>query len=1317
MAGPAADLSPQILSDLRVADRGRPLLSAAGLRLELWEACCLAFTDRALLRREVERLETNGREGNADASELAARVRELRARTLPLLERLRAFLGPASGGSEEAERREMVLGFIAGSPAALQSAERWVSEPERLRPEAALKLQVIETLVERYRRALRERPGEGLGAPSGLRAEPRDGRIEISRDPFPGASSYILKRAEGAELPFLPVALTRETRHADASAVDGSTYRYAVVAITALGESSASYPVEAATAPPPPAPAGVDVSPASGEVSITWTPVSGAGGYRVYRAPAPHGPWAAVADVAVPGHTDGGLPDGVPHYYCIRAVTPAGEGPASEPVRALPLGGGPGAPGRLMAVPGDRQVLLRWSPGRDATAHVLLRSDRPGAPPVEVARPESTMHLDAGLENGASYVYVVRALGAGGRSADSPPVEARPLGPPPAPANLAAALGADRLTLSWDASKGADGYTVRRAIAADGPFAPLAEVVEVRCDDTIVEEGRTYFYAVAARNAAGEGPGSPPLRVRFVSRPPAPRNLSARPEGLRVRLAWDAVAGATGYRIRRATGASEELRHSDVAEWTDEAAEGGRTVVYAVRAVNEAGEGPEAAPVVVTPVAPPPPPSGLSARPGDARVSLRWDPVPGAERYSVRRSEGPEGPFTELPATEGTEAVDTGVANGTEYVYRVVAVNEGGESAPADPVTARPAEPPPAPSGLRAAGSDATVLLEWTPAAGAARYRVERAAAADGSFEELAVTAAASHRDGPLENGKTYSYRVSALNDSGASPPSETVTATPVAPPQVPQGIRGRHGDRQVTILWEPVEGATHYRVKRATDRNGPWATAGSTARETFTDTDLENGTTYFYMVRALNAGGKGPYSKRLRATPLSPPPAPSDLSASPGDGEVALSWPEVPKALRYIVKRGTSPAGPYSHAGRTTEPSFVDSGLRNGSTVYYLVSAVNPSGEGPPAAVEATPLPIPEAPEQVVAAPGDGRVALSWAPTAWASSYKVKGSLSPEGPYATLGTPSSPSWIEEGLENGTTRFYVVSALNARGEGPESIVVQAVPSAPPPAPAGFRARAGAGRVDLAWDGWPTADRFRVKRSETAGGPYAVVGNPVAPAYADFGVRNGRTYFYRITALNAAGESAPSDEAAACPSSPAGRGDEVPTLEQFQAGIVGGDPLPTGVDPDRVLDLRRVEQLRTLLEGTGQRFEAWELAALIAKEGPGVRRTLDELLRLKNEGDSDAFEAGALALFDRILAVRSGLGGLVRRLRAYVELLGLPAPDPEAMEIALSFVVAAERSRARAELWLEDPLRHREPAAAYFRKALEIAGGYLDAMKR
>jgi len=79
------------------------------------------------------------------------------------------------------------------------------------------------------------------------------------------------------------------------------------------------------------------------------------------------------------------------------------------------------------------------------------------------------------------------------------------------------------------------------------------------------------------------------------------------------------------------------------------------------------------------------------------------------------------------------------------------------------------------------------------------------------------------------------------------------------------------------------------------------------------------------------------------------PPPAPTGLSAIPGDGQVALSWNAVPGATSYTVKMSTTMGGTHSpvQAG-ITGTSFTVLGLANGVPVFFIVNAVNAVGESP---------------------------------------------------------------------------------------------------------------------------------------------------------------------------------------------------------------------------------------------------------------------------------------------------------------------------------------------------------------------------------
>jgi fibronectin type 3 domain-containing protein len=269
-------------------------------------------------------------------------------------------------------------------------------------------------------------------------------------------------------------------------------------------------------------------------------------------------------------------------------------------------------------------------------------------------------------------------------------------------------------------------------------------------------------------------------------------------------------------------------------------------------------------------------------------------------------------------------------------------------------------------------------------------------------------------------------------------------SSTPTPPP-APVNLTATAGNAQVTLTWSASSGATSYNVLRSTASGGPYSqVATGVTTTTSTDTGLTNGQTYYYVVQAVNSAGPSANSNEASATPTCAlPAAPAGLSATPGDSQVSLSWTVVSGATGYNVKRSTNGSSYVTIAYGWPTTSYTDPGLTNGTTYYYVVSAVSSCGEGANSTqVSATPsaVTVPAAPTGLTATAGPGakKITLSWTGSSGATSYNVKRGTTSGGPYTTIATTTATGFTNIGLTSGKTYFYVVSAVNSAGTSPNS---------------------------------------------------------------------------------------------------------------------------------------------------------------------------------------------------------------------------------------------------------------------------------------
>ena len=184
----------------------------------------------------------------------------------------------------------------------------------------------------------------------------------------------------------------------------------------------------------------------------------------------------------------------------------------------------------------------------------------------------------------------------------------------------------------------------------------------------------------------------------------------------------------------------------------------------------------------------------------------------------------------------------------------------------------------------------------------------------------------------------------------------------------------------------------------------------------------------------------------------------------------------------------------------------------------------------------------MPATPTGLTATAGVGSISLSWAATTNATAYTLKRSTTgTAGSFALLASPTGTSYVDSGLAGSTRYYYTVSAKNDSGESAASDPVSAsTPVGPPAAPAPT-ATAGNATVTLNWATVAGAASYEVSRATSATGSYTSLASGLTVlTYADSGLTNGSTYFYKVGARNTAGVTL-SDPVSATPSGGGGGG--------------------------------------------------------------------------------------------------------------------------------------------------------------------------------
>jgi fibronectin type 3 domain-containing protein len=619
---------------------------------------------------------------------------------------------------------------------------------------------------------------------------------------------------------------------------------------------------------------------------------------------------------------------------------------------------------------------------------------------------------------------------------------------PSAPTSVAASDGTSTagVTVTWSAPSGATGYKVFRADGSASPSTQIGTSAGASYSDTTAVAGTLYNYAVKATNSSGDSPLSTAnAGWRNV---PAPTGVSASDATSTsgVTVTWNAVGGATGYKVFRAQGSGSATQVGTtlaaVRTFVDTTAAAATVYKYSVRATTAAGDsaasatddGSRAGTV----------PTGVSATDGTstASVTVTWNAVVGATGYKVFRAQG-SGSSSQVGTTAASVRTfaDSTAVGGVLYSYSVKATTADGDG------TASAADPGwrnvPAPAAVGASdGTSATgITVTWGAVTGATGYKVYRSQGS--AAASLVGTTSATTRtltDSTAAIGVAYSYAVKAATAAGdsASSASDTGWRNVAAP----TGVSATDGSSstEVTVTWNAVSSATGYRVFRSLGSGAP-AQVGTTSAtvRTFADTTAVPGTVYAYTVKARSALGDGAASAPDNGSRGVSPPTGVSASDGTSTATVTVTWNAYAGATGYKVYRSQGSATP-AQVGTTTASvrTFTDPFVDAGVPYSYTVRATTASGDSATSAPDTGWRGV-APPVGVVASDGEftTHVRVTWSPStnAAVTGYRIlrKIGTAAETTVGSVAGRTTAAFNDTGIPVGSVGTYRVAALTAAG--------------------------------------------------------------------------------------------------------------------------------------------------------------------------------------------------------------------------------------------------------------------------------------------
>lgn len=682
------------------------------------------------------------------------------------------------------------------------------------------------------------------------------------------------------------------------------------------------------------------------KITLTWKKVSKAEGYLIYRQDSSDSKFYQIGTVksgSTLTYTDTVKSNNKTYTYKVQAYNTnngrQGVGAYSSTKSAKTL-----AKAKITGITSsDEEVLkISWNKVSGAKGYIISRSTKKDSGYSEidtVSGEKTTSYTDDTVKAGKTYYYKVEAYNVNSGTKGYGGASDAVAGKTAKRTKITSIVSTNEktLTIKWNKITGAYGYRIKRSTDEDGTYKVVKTIKSgntTSYKDTSVKAGKTYYYTVetmvktgdnicySGDSASVEGRTAKKTKIKY-----AVSNGSNQ-----IEVNWGAVSGAYGYRIKRSTSKNgtynviATVNGKNKTTYQDKNVKTAKTYYYKVETINKVngkkGYSGDSAVVSAKTLKT----TSITAvkATGSTSVRLEWKAVDGASGYQIYRSTSKDSGYKKVGQVKGKNTKkyeDKTLEAGKTYYYQVRAY----KSNSAKNGVASFSKAQKAWTIKQVVFSQITsdsknqVTLGWKKVSKAQGYDIYRSDESNSGFEKIASISSGStltYTDKGVKSGNTYYYKIAAtykIKGSAGRGSYSKVTEVAVLKQGSISSIT--LGDNNVlNISWNSVANASGYELAGAVSEKGTYTTLQTSGATSFTHSNLVQGTTYYYKVRAykdLSNGIRmyGPWSA---------------VKAKAAAHEImGTSSVTVDQMVSYYNKRYTFPADTYRDKGADSAEAF----------------------------------------------------------------------------------------------------------------------------------------------------------------------------------------------------------------------------------------------------------------------------------------------------------------------------------------------------------------------------------------------------------